>query len=119
MGYNYPGITDGPESAVLQMKVAKMVTCAPSGMVKEQYLQRLSTQVIELLHFALEIDDKVIDPFLFLRVVTFILYEIDYAIYIPHACMFIASVLLCPVLGSPESLCTYCHSNFIHSSCGM
>ena len=62
--YNYSGITDGPVSAVLQMKVAKMVTCAPSGMVKEEYLQRLSSQVIELLHFALEIDDKVIDlPF--------------------------------------------------------
>ena len=48
---------------MLQMHVAKMVTCAPSGMIKEEYLQRLSPQVIELMHFALEIDDKVeLDP---------------------------------------------------------
>ena len=59
---DHVGITDGPESAMLQMRVAKMVTCAPSGMVKEEYLQRLSSQVIELLHFALEIDDKVEEP---------------------------------------------------------
>jgi hypothetical protein len=53
------GVTDTSDSTALQIRVAKLVTSAPSSMGKEEYLQRLSPQIVDLFHVAIDIDDKV------------------------------------------------------------
>ena len=54
------GVTDGADSTSIQIRVAKLVTSAPAGMSKEKYLEELSSQIIDLIQYGININDIIL-----------------------------------------------------------
>ena len=56
----HQGVTDGPDSTPIQIRVAKLVTSSPIGISKEIYLEKLSVQIIDLIKYGINIKDIIL-----------------------------------------------------------
>ena len=54
------GVTDGPDSTALQIRVAKLITSVPERYTKEEYFMLLSIQIIDLIKFGVDIKDIIL-----------------------------------------------------------
>ena len=59
MHFAFLGVTDGPDSLSLQIKVVKLVTSVPKSIPKEVYITSICEQLVDLLLFGASILDKV------------------------------------------------------------